>query len=384
MSKQEIVGESIFDGAPIRIIVEDGRIEKIERVEDSGNLPYVSPGFLDMQVNGFLGIDYSLENLESGQVRTLVSHLGKSGTTHHVPTFVTMPHSRLLRNLRITCRAIHDSQIVRDSIVGFHIEGPFISPEDGPRGAHDKKFVREAEFRLFEEWQEAAEGLIKLITVAPETKGALDFIKAVAATGVKVAIGHTGASPEQIREAIQAGATISTHLGNGSYTQIPRLRNYIWEQLAADELRAGIICDGYHLPGSVVKVFARAKGLERLILVSDVALLGGYSPGIYKWGDLDVEVFKDGHLGLPGTTVLAGAAHLLDWDIARFMEFTGCTLLQAISMFTRQPAQYLGMDIKAYEDFIPGKEANLCLFSYKQGDQRLHVERTMLAGVDLV
>jgi len=384
MSKQEIVGESIFDGAPIRIIVEDGRIEKIERVEDSGNLPYVSPGFLDMQVNGFLGIDYSLENLESGQVRTLVSHLGKSGTTHHVPTFVTMPHSRLLRNLRITCRAIHDSQIVRDSIVGFHIEGPFISPEDGPRGAHDKKFVREAEFRLFEEWQEAAEGLIKLITVARETKGALDFIKAVAATGVKVAIGHTGASPEQIREAIQAGATISTHLGNGSYTQIPRLRNYIWEQLAADELRAGIICDGYHLPGSVVKVFARAKGLERLILVSDVALLGGYSPGIYKWGDLDVEVFKDGHLGLPGTTVLAGAAHLLDWDIARFMEFTGCTLLQAISMCTRQPAQYLGMDIKAYEDFIPGKEANLCLFSYKQGDQRLHVERTMLAGVDLV
>jgi N-acetylglucosamine-6-phosphate deacetylase len=383
MSKQEIIGKSVFDGATIRIIIEDGRIGKVERVEDSQILPYVSPGFLDMQVNGFLGIDYSLENLESDQVKTLVFHLGKSGTTHHVPTFVTMPHVRLLRNLRITCEAIHDSRIARDSIVGFHIEGPFISPEDGPRGAHDKKFVREADFRLFEEWQEAAEGLIKLVTVAPETKGALDFIKAVAATGVKVAIGHTGASPEQIHEAIQAGATISTHLGNGSYTQIPRLRNYIWEQLAADELHAGIICDGYHLPRSVVKVFARAKGLERLILVSDVALLGGYSPGIYKWGDLDVEVFKDGHLGLPGTTVLAGAAHLLDWDIARFMEFTGCTLPQAISLCTRQPAKYLGLDTKAYEDFIPGKEADLCLFNYKQGDQRLHVARTMLAGVDL-
>ncbi len=383
MKKQEIIGKSVFDENPIRIIVEDSCIANVEHIECLKDLPYVSPGFLDMQVNGFLGIDYSLENLESDQILALVSHLAKSGTTHHMPTFVTMPHRRLLRNLKIACQAMRNSQIVRDSIIGFHIEGPFISPEDGPRGAHDKKLVREADFRLFEEWQEASEGLIKLVTVAPEVGGALDFIKAAVSKGVKVAIGHTAASPEQIHDAINAGATISTHLGNGSHTLIPRLRNYIWEQLAADELHAGIICDGYHLPKSVVKVFARAKGLERLILVSDAALLGGYSPGIYKWGDLDVEVLKDGHLGLPGTTVLAGAAHLLDWDIARFMEFTNCSLLQAISLCTRQPAEYLGLDIKAYEDFIPEKQANLCIFKYKKGDNHLQVERTILGGIDL-
>lgn len=380
---KSIEGISIFTQRPVRVVYDGRQIAEVLEIQDRPNLPYISPGFLDMQVNGFQGIDYSLENLEGNQIETLVKYLGRTGTTRHVPTFVSMPQDRLLRNLRITCEAMHSYPIVDSALVGFHIEGPFISTEDGPRGAHDRKFVRKASFDEFQEWQSVAEGKIKYITLAPEVDGAIDLIHSVVQTGVKVAIGHTGASPEQIQEAIAAGATQSTHLGNGSYTTLPRLRNYIWEQLAADTLSAGIICDGYHLPRSVVKVFARAKQLERIILVSDVALLGGYPPGLYKWGNLDVQVFDDGHLGLPGTTVLAGAAHALDCDIARFMEFTGTPLAQTIALCTANPARYVGLPIDRYSSFKVGGAADFCVFSYQKGASRLLIEKAILDGVDL-
>jgi len=255
-----------------------------------------------------------------------------------------MPNERLLRNLSLVAQTMEKRPMVKAGIAGFHIEGPFISSEDGPRGAHDKRYTQLPDISLFREWQRAAGGNIKYITVAPELPGALGFIKAVVNTGVQVSIGHTAATPEQITDAIAAGAVCSTHLGNGSHAMLPRLKNYIWEQMAADSLWAGIICDGFHLPKAVVRVMRRAKGPERLFLVSDAALLGGYKPGFYKWGNLDVEVFDDGHLGMAGTSALAGAGHLLDWCIVRYIEFTGASLMEAITLCTTQPARFLGLD----------------------------------------
>jgi N-acetylglucosamine-6-phosphate deacetylase len=275
---------------------------------------------------------------------------------------------------------MRSDEMIADSIAGFHIEGPFISPNDGPRGAHDPKFVRNPDFNEFLEWQEAADGYIKYITVAPETPGAIDFIERVVATGVKVAIGHSGASQELIHEAISSGATLSTHLGNGSAPQLPRLKNFIWEQLASDELTAGIICDGFHLPASVVKVIARTKGLDKLVLVSDVALLGGFPPGEYKWGDLDVDVFEDGHLGLHGTSILAGAAHLLDWDIMRFIQFTGMRLPDAIKLCTFNPAKALGLDCTEYVSFSIGNPVNFTVFNYQGDLERLQIEKVFHKG----
>lgn len=376
-----IKGVSVFSGKAVEIGIEGPRIASLEKIKAPvGSLPYLAPGFLDMQVNGYNGSDYSLEDFSKGHIENISASLARSGTTQHVPTFVSMPQSRFLRNLRLTAQAMDDSPRVAAAIAGLHIEGPFISSEDGPRGAHDRTFVRNPDFEEFAAWQEAARGKIRYVTVAPEREGAMEFIRRVVASGVKVAIGHTGAEPEEIHRAIEAGASLSTHLGNGSYTTLPRLKNYIWEQLAADELMAGCISDGFHLPKSVVRVFARAKGLERLILVSDVALLGGYAPGQYKRGNLDVEVFADGHLGLPGTTILAGAAHLLDWDLARFMEFTEHTLAEAIALCTANPARYLGLADPLYGQLAVGAPAHLCLFRYAPGDQRLRIEQTLLDG----
>lgn len=368
-----VKGISIFTNEAVEIVCSPAGIESIANIPYQEGLPFISPGFFDMQVNGFHGADYSLEYLEPAHVKTLVGFLAKTGTTRHIPTFVTMPQERLLKNLRLVSGVIEEDASIAAAIPGFHIEGPFISPVSGPRGVHDPKYIREPVFEDFLLWQEAAQGRILYVTVAPEIPGAIDFIKQVVETGVKVAIGHSGASPEIIQDAVEAGATISTHLGNGSFTEIPRLKNYIWEQLAADQLTAGIISDGYHLPPSVVKVFTRAKGLDRLVLVSDVALLGGYPPGSYKWGDMDVDVHEDGHLGLHGTSVLAGAAHTLDWDIAQFMAFTNHSLQETIELCTSNPAKVLGIDTSGYDSFTVGGPANLCAFHYEKGMDRLQI-----------
>jgi N-acetylglucosamine-6-phosphate deacetylase len=375
----ELTGRSVFTNKPVAVTVEGEKISRVDEAPESGSLPFISPGFLDMQVNGFNGVDYSLENLEPDQIEALVLRLARSGTARHVATFITMPPERLLRNLALTAETMEKRSLVKAAIPAFHLEGPFISPEDGPRGAHDKRYTMLPDLKLFEEWQEAARGHIKLVTLAPELPGAPDFIRALAGMGVRVAIGHTAASPECIREAADAGASCSTHLGNGSHSMIPRHKNYIWEQMACDSLMAGIICDGFHLPPAVVKVTDRAKGRDRLILVSDVSLPGGYKPGLYRQGDLNVEVYADGHLGIAGTSALAGAAHLLDWDIVRFMEFTGASLKETIELCTARPARFLGL-ADGYTALAPGCRADLTVFSYTPGDRALKIRHTLSAG----
>jgi N-acetylglucosamine-6-phosphate deacetylase len=375
----KIQGVSVFTNRPVAIEWEGQTIRDVAEIESGDRLPYLAPGFLDMQVNGYNGSDYSLEEFTPDHLVNIIDSMARSGTTQHVPTIVSCPQRRILRNLAVIASEIERSLEIRGAIAGIHIEGPFISSEDGPRGAHDPGYVRDPRFEDFQEWQDAAGGRISIVTVGPERKGALDFIRKVKEAGVTVAIGHTGAEPEQISRAVEAGATVSTHLGNGSYTHVPRLKNYIWEQLAADELTAGIISDGFHLPASVVKVFTRAKGLDRLVLVSDVALLGGFSPGVYKWGNLDVEVSEDGHLGLPGTTILAGAAHLLDWDLAHYMQFTGLGLAEAIPLCSINPARVLGLS-SSYGRLEKGAPANLVTFHWQPGDERLRIERTIQQG----
>jgi len=376
----KVKGISVFNGKPIEVEIKEGFIENIILLPESNqNLPYVSPGFFDLQVNGYKGSDYSLEDFSEEHLRNIITNLAASGTTQHIPTIVSSPPERILKNLEIISKAINTSPDIMEAIPGIHIEGPFISPEEGPRGCHDPSFIRDPDFEEFRQWQEAAEGRIVMVTIAPEREGSMDFIKKVNRTGVRIAIGHTGAAPEIIKEAIEAGAQFSTHLGNGSYLMLPKVNNYIWEQLAADELVAGIICDGFHLPASAVKVFARAKGLERLILTSDVALAGGLNQGIYKWGNMEVEVFKDGHLGLAGTGILAGAGHLLDWDVAHFIRFTGNNLANTIPLCTINPAKIIRMPHN-YGKLEAGAPANLTLFNYQTGDDKLQTVHALRKG----
>lgn len=375
-------GVSVFSKQPVELTVQGETITAITSLDSSFGLPYIAPGFLDMQVNGYTGSDYSLDDFSEDHLQHIIASLAASGTTQHIPTIVTRPQEQILNTLRIISAARKYCPDAAAAIPGIHIEGPYISSEDGPRGAHDPAYIRDPDFAEFEAWQEAADGKISIVTLAPERPGAIDFISKLTACGVIAAIGHTAAAPEQIRAAIAAGARLSTHLGNGSHALIPRLNNYIWEQLAADQLMTTIISDGFHLPPAVVKVIARVKGLERLILISDLALLGGFQPGVYKWGNLDVQVFDDGHLGLPGTGFLAGTGHALDWDLAHFMKCTGTDLAAAIPLCTTNPARLLGLP-QSFGRLEVGAPANLSLFTFHPDDERLHIIQTIRTGREI-
>jgi len=364
----------------VAVHIRSGRIAEIRPLRDgTGRLPLLCPGFLDMQVNGVLHSDYSLEQLRAEQIRQIVERLDCSGTTQHVATIITSPKERIIGNLKTLVRVMNNDRDLAHAIAGIHIEGPFIAPEDGPRGAHDRAYIRPPDIEEARQWQDAAEGHIRLITLSPEWEKAPQFIRGVTELGIVAAIGHSAATERQIRAAVDAGASLSTHLGNGSHPRIPRLHNYIWEQLAEDRLTAGIISDGFHLPEAVLKVFARVKGMERLILVSDAAYLAGCEPGIYRHDAVEVQVHEDGHLGLPGTEILAGAGHLLDWDIPHFARVTGSRLGEILPLVTTNPAHLLGLE-KDFGTLQPGAPANLVLCRHEEGLKRLQILKTIRAG----
>ncbi|MGE0075472.1 MAG: N-acetylglucosamine-6-phosphate deacetylase [Sphaerochaetaceae bacterium] len=375
-------GIDIFKNQPVRISVEKGTIVDKQPIPHEANLPFVSPGFFDVQVNGYQGLDYSSAGLTVADVAQMVRNLAPSGTTRHVPTIITNSQERICQNLETIARAVREQALVAAAIPGIHIEGPYISAEDGPRGAHDRSFVRDPSIAELDEWIEASHNLLRVVTLAPERDKAIPFISYAVSKGIVVSIGHTGATPEQIREAVDAGATLSTHLGNGSHAMLPRLKNYLWEQLADEHTWAGIIADGYHLPDSVLKVFAKAKGLDRIVLVSDVAFLGGYDPGRYNWGNIAVEVYPDGHLGLADTPFLAGAGHLLDTCIPRFAAAAGIPLAQSVALATSNPERLLGLG-EGKQAIRVGSRADLVLFTVTGPNVALNIERTVLAGATL-
>jgi N-acetylglucosamine-6-phosphate deacetylase len=190
------------------------------------------------------------------------------------------------------------------------------------------------------------------------------------------AIGHTNANAEQIDAAVEAGASISTHLGNGSKSVIERLNNHIWVQLAEERLKASIISDSFHLPPAVLKVFARTKGPDNIILVSDVAPVAGLGSGYMKWGDISVEVCDDGSVRLPGTPYLAGASSSLLLNIANFCRHTKITLAQAIAMATLHPAKLYSLDVHRF-DIHSGSLGQFILFDFDKDTYKITLRQVV-------
>jgi N-acetylglucosamine-6-phosphate deacetylase len=257
--------------------------------------------------------------------------------TRCLPTLITSSFERFAASARVL------SRLSSPAIAGIHMEGPYLSPQDGARGAHPREHVKDASLDDFKRRQDAADGRIKLVTLAPETAGALPLIEHLVASDVRVAIGHTAATPGQIADAVAAGATLATHLGNGCAQMLPRHPNVIWELLAADAVFASLIVDGHHLPPATVKAMMRAKGAARTILVTDAVAAAGCAPGTYTLGGVESELSADGRVSLPGTPYLAGSALTLDRAIANTVRFTGLSIDAAINMASTIPASYLCM-----------------------------------------
>ena len=375
-----VVGRRYDSQRAVRIEIEGGRIARILPAEDAAVLPFVAPGFCDLQINGYQGVEFNDPKLTVEQVRKTALSQDKFGVTRYLATCTTDSYEAFTHSFGTIARACDELPEVAARIAGIHMEGPYIAPDDGPRGAHPRQHVRPPDWEEFCRIQEAARGKIKLLTLSPEYDGSAAFIAKVAKSGVLVAIGHTQATSEQIRAAVDAGARMSTHLGNGAHPLIKRHPNYIWDQLAEDRLVASLIADGHHLPPAVVKSMVRGKTPARCVLVSDITAMGGMPPGRYKSGLGDLEVLENGKLVIAGQRdILAGASQPIHLCVANVMRFAGVDLQIAVEMASTSALRLIGESDRGLEE---GEVANLTLFDLPEDEQSpLRVRMTLNRGV---
>lgn len=348
-----IEGRRADTGRRIRLVASGGVVASIEETESPVQAPagsdelWIAPGFVDLQINGYGGEDLNLTGADMHRrvetVKRLVRAVLASGTTSFCPTVITASFEQMKDCMTAVRLACEQDELTASAVAGIHMEGPYISVDNGPRGAHPAEHVRDPDWAEFNVWQEASGGRIRLVTLAPERPGAVEFIRKLTEAGVIASIGHTAADHGHIAAAAEAGARMSTHLGNGAHPQLPRHPHYIWSQLAEDRLAASVICDGHHLHSSVVNVMHKVKG-EALLLVSDAVHLAGLPPGTYRTHvGGEVELLPSGRLHMvENPNLLAGAAVSLADCVGRFAQMTGSPLATAVAMATDRPASLLG------------------------------------------
>jgi N-acetylglucosamine-6-phosphate deacetylase len=344
---------------------------------------FVAPGFIDLQVNGFAGVDYNDSSVSPEAIAQSITKMFVTGVTRFFPTVITGSKEAMLGALRNLASAKeefgHNSMPEANVMQAFHVEGPHISPEDGPRGAHPKEHVRPPDIEEFKQWQDAANGHVRLVTLSPEWEQAPSYITEVVRSGVVVSIGHTKATSAEIAAAISAGATMSTHLGNGAHSTLPKTQNYIWDQLAADRLTPSFILDGIHIPSPFFIAALRAKGVDRSVLVTDAVMPAMCDPGSYKLGQVDVELRRDGSVVLRGGTRLAGSGLRMDHAISNAVRLGSISLREALAMSTVNPARVARIAGRQ-RGLSPGEKADVVRFRWDDRAQSLIVIETIVAG----
>ena len=351
---------------------------RVTSMQGKHRTSYVSPGFVDIQVNGFAGVDYNSGITPHEEIARSIQVLFSTGVSRFFPTVITGAPEAMVAALKNLSKA-KDNLPEGCAIEGFHVEGPHICAEDGPRGAHPRQWVRKPDVDEYKRWQEATEGRVKLVTLAPEWPEAPDYIEALVKDGITVAIGHTGADREQIQTAVSAGASLSTHLGNGAHATLPRHPNYIWEQLAEDRLWADFIVDGIHLSESFTKTAVRAKGVHRSLLVTDASSPAGAKPGRYKLGDQVVDLTADQRVVLAGQTRLAGSALRMDAAVSNLMRICGLSINDAIRMATVNPA-IVGKVSGRTKGLVLGERADIIEFEVLAETKTIRVMKSFING----
>jgi N-acetylglucosamine-6-phosphate deacetylase len=324
---------------------------------DKAHQRYTAPALIDLQVNGVDAVDFNDPVLMEADVLKATRYLLSQGVTSFFPTLITGADDHIISLLQTLRRACDTYPLVRACVAGIHLEGPFISAEDGARGAHDVRYVKAPDWSLLERFQEVAQGTIRLVTLAPEWEGAPELIKKCREHDVLVSMGHSLANTAQISQAAEAGLLLSTHLGNGIPLMLKRHPNMLWDQLADDRLYAMIITDGLHTPDAFIRVVMRVKA-EKTILVSDATRFAGMAPGEYDTvigGKIILDTDK--RISLKGSGgLLAGAAKSLLEDVNTLVSHGLASLEEAWTMasdhVTDLFARYLPECVPAGEDRV--------------------------------
>ncbi len=342
LGSSEVRDVELCDGKVLRI-TKAGRA----KAHFGGETAIIAPGLFDIQVKGAHGVDLQDGDINADKLWQITQRLRRHGVTQWLPTLITAPLEAMEEGCKRIAAACAEHRQLARAIPGIHLEGPWISPEDGARGAHPKAHCRKPALKDFQRLQKAAGGLLRYVTVAPDLPGALTFIRHVTDAGVRVSLGHHKADAEHIAGAADAGAVLCTHLGNGLPSNLHRHKNPIWPQLAEDRLSASLIADLIHLPAEVLRVFARVKGRGRTVLVSDAVHLTGSAPGTYELFGARVEVFPNGKISLMGTDLFAGSGHFLLSGVENAARYTDLGLEGAWEAAGATPAKVLGLDLPA-------------------------------------
>jgi N-acetylglucosamine-6-phosphate deacetylase len=377
---QSWIGKHWKTGKAVELRVESGRILAVEETAGEHADVWIAPALMDLQVNGIHGVNYNGSITTVEAIMESVRYLHTCGVARFLPTVTSCSQEEALSRVSRLVQACEADAMTDYAIVGIHMEGPYLSAEDGPRGMHAAKVMRDPDWNEFLAWEAAAKGRLRKVTVAPERRGAIEFIRKLTERGIIAAIGHTAATEEQIGRAVEAGATMSTHLGNGAHPVLKRHPNYIWAQLAEDRLWAGLIADGFHLPSSTLKSMIRAKG-GKAILVSDTNMLEGASPGIYQYGVNDVIKDENGRLFLAAKPdIFAGSALALNEGVANIARFGIGSISEAIEMASTHAAGLLGLAQDGAGSLTPGAPADFILYDSDESDW-FRVRETISQGV---
>jgi N-acetylglucosamine-6-phosphate deacetylase len=373
---ESITCENCVTGKLEKIIFHEDRVMDVGETESNENdIPFVGPGLIDLQINGINGIDFNVPTLNLEDVVNATHYLLSKGITTFLPTVITNSDENILTILRSINQACASDQLVNECVWGIHLEGPFISPKNGAKGAHDEKYIKAPDWDLFSRFQEAASGKIKLITIAPEWEESDSFIEKCRAHGVLVSIGHSLANTEQISTAVKAGATLSTHLGNGVPLLLPRHPNLLWDQLAEENLYSCIITDGLHIPDSFIKVVKKIKG-KNTIVISDATCFAGMPPGEYQshiGGTVVLDSEKRVSLkDSPG--LLAGAGKSLLENVETLINHQLCSLSEAWQMASLNVADMLAKN----DDSFREKKDDLVVFQLK--DKEIEIGKVIKNG----
>ncbi len=306
---------------------------------------FATEGFFDLQVNGFAGLDFNRPGATPAQIDLALAELAMTGVTKFLPTLITGTEEHLTKTLTELDKAILNSKLGPIMTAGYHIEGPFLSPIEGYAGAHNPDYMQDANLDLITKLQDIASFPIHIITVAPENPTVLNLIPKILDRGIHVSIGHSAANLDQISDAVRAGASLSTHLGNGLPQMLNKTENPIFWQLAEDDLTAMFIPDGIHIPIPALKSMLRAKGLQKSIVTTDaVSAAGRNTPlGFYTLGELEIQLEDDRSVRIPNSGNLAGSSVTMDQILRNLIHWFDYSIPDILILAQLNPTKVLGL-----------------------------------------
>jgi N-acetylglucosamine-6-phosphate deacetylase len=305
--------------------------------------PYSIPGFVDLQVNGYHGVDFSSPEVSEVDLIRACRGMLAAGTAAFLPTLITSPLPVYQRNLGLMAGVMARAEF-EGPLLGIHLEGPFISSQPGAVGAHNPDWTLPPDADIFERLQGWAGGRIRLLTLAPELEGADRLAQHAAKSGVIVSLGHTLASADDLERLRLCGARALTHLGNGLPMLLPKFANPLWAGLAHEGYPAMMIADGHHIPTGILRAMIRAKGLANTIIVSDSSPLTGLPPGEYITMGNRAVLEPSGRLSNPDKGHLVGSSYTL-LACMNVLAGLGCfSPAELIALGLRNPLKLLGME----------------------------------------